>query len=116
MVESGETVIDGANKHPDASAAPAAPVRRAPRSAAASAGATIRVMIPRTERDIRDVPLGHDGTIMLVKRGVAVDLPMPFFNVLDDAKETRYFEEVDPVDGRKKLVPQIVHSYPYQRL
>lgn len=112
---SGETVLDGANKTPDLSEvrAPAAAQRRAARTPAA--GGTVRIMIPRTERDVRDVPLGRNGDYILVKRGVPVDLPIEFLEVLDNAKETRYYEEIDPADGRKKLVPQVVHSYPYQR-
>lgn len=112
MSDTGETVLDGTNKTPALDVkASAAAQRRSP----ARASGTVRVMIPRTERDVRDVPLGLNGKIILVKRGVPVDLPEEFLEILDNAKETRYFEETD-TDGRKKLVPQIVHSYPYQRV
>jgi hypothetical protein len=57
------------------------------------------------------VPLGCNGSIMLVDRGVEQDIPLRFFESLKNSVEWRY--ESLP-DGGINPVPRKVMSYPYQ--
>jgi hypothetical protein len=92
---------------------------RAPRQAKADAAAGSKagwqwIVIPKTEKEVRDVYVNPNFQPTLIKRGVPVQVPPGVIGALDNARETRYFKEVDPVTGKEQMVPQEVLSYPYQ--
>lgn len=93
---------------------------RAPRAAkqAASGGPDksdwVWIMIPKTEKEVRDVYVNPNFRAYQIKRGVPVHVPRDVVGALDNARETRYYKELDPVTQKEVLVPQEVLSYPYQ--
>lgn len=97
----------------DSSKTAAAPEPRKPRQA--KAGGMVRIVVPKTERNVSDVYVNANFRAYQIKRGVEVDVPQAVCDALDNARETRYFEESGP-DGRKHMVAQEVLSYPYQRV
>jgi hypothetical protein len=92
---------------------------RAPRAAKASTASTDKtgwqwIMIPKTEKEVRDVYVNPNFKAFLIKRGVPVQVPPDVIGALNNARETRYYKEVDPVTQKEVMVPQEVLSYPYQ--
>lgn len=91
---------------------------RAPRAAKAAATGDksdwVWIMIPKTEKEIRPVYVNPNFRAYLIKRGEPVHVPPEVVGALNNARETRYFKETDPVTQKEVLVPQEVLSYPYQ--
>lgn len=57
-----------------------------------------------------DVPLGVNGSFMVVRRGIQQDVPMPFFRVLEAAVQDIY----EPLEnGGISAIPNKVPLYPY---
>lgn len=95
----------------------AAPARSTAKAAALEGKpGTTRIVIPKTKDAINDVPVGVNGTMWLIKRGVPVDVPNHVVEVLENARGMEYERQVDPVTGRAELIPQETMSYPFQRV
>lgn len=64
------------------------------------------------------VPLGLNGTFMLVPRGVEVDIPLEFIGVLQDAVQTLITQKTEPTPSNPsgEMVETDVLSYPFQVL
>lgn len=64
------------------------------------------------------VPLGLNGTFMLVPRGVEVDVPLEFISVLQDAVQTTITQKSEPTPSNPagEIVEQDILSYPFQVL
>ena len=59
------------------------------------------------------VPVGVNGKVMLIPRGIEVEIPYPYFEALSHAVTHVY----DPLkDGGMELEPRKVPLYPFQRL
>ena len=92
---------------------------RAPRAGKADPGPVDKskwpwIMIPKTEKDVRDVYVNANFKSFLIKRGVPVQVPPEAIGALDNARETRYYPEEDPQTKKVVMVPMQVLSYPYQ--
>lgn len=75
----------------------------------------VRIIIQETEEaGGRDpVPVGVNGLIMLIPRGKEVDIPLPYFEVLQHAITYKY----DPLpEGGINPIPRKVPLYPFQRV
>ncbi len=86
---------------------------RPPKAQAEPAG-KVRILIPKTKDQTRDVFVSVNGNSYLIKRGEAVEVPRPVATALELAVQTEYDEIVDPVTGRKELRPQQTMSVPFQ--
>ena len=64
------------------------------------------------------VPLGLNGTFLLVPRGVAVDVPLEFIGVLQDAVQTTITQKSEPTPSNPagEIIEQDILSYPFQVL
>lgn len=93
----------------------AEPKKAATRATPAREG-MVKIMIPKTKDEQRDVYVNAGFRAYQIQRGVAVDVPQDVVNTLNLAIETRYFPVEDPLTGKKTMVPQDVHSYPFQIL
>lgn len=74
----------------------------------------VTILIPKTERDTRDVFVSANFVSYQIKRGVPVSVPRIVATVLESAIETRYYPEHDEKLGRDVMVPREVMSYPFQ--
>jgi hypothetical protein len=76
----------------------------------------VRIIIQRTEDAGGDqpVPVGVNGRVMLIPRGKEVDIPIPYFKVLQKAI-THRFEDLGDGKGINPI-PREVPLYPYQRV
>lgn len=73
----------------------------------------VRLVVGVTEQAGGNDPveLGVNGKIMLVPRGIEVEIPYPYFEVLKHAVQDKY----DPLpDGGMKPEPRKVPLYPFQ--
>lgn len=105
MSQDDSTTIEGKSQ----TAAP-----RATPSAGAKKPGWKWIMIPKTKDETRDVFVSHNFVPYQIKRGVRVEVPDGVIVALELAVGTSFVSEVDPVTGRTTLVPQEVHSYPFQ--
>ncbi len=83
---------------------------------AAKSKAPIPIMIPKTKDATGDVPVSVNGVAYQLKRGVRIDAPPAIVHALENARGMEYEQVIDPVTGRKDLIPQETMSYPFQRL
>ncbi len=75
-----------------------------------------KIIIPSTETEKADVPLGVNGHIYQVKRDEEVVVPASIIEVLDHAK-ARFYKQVKREDGNgMDLVPFDALRYPYQNM
>lgn len=76
----------------------------------------VRIIINRTEDPGGDehVPVSVNGRAMLIPRGETVEIPLPYFQVLQNAVRHVY----DPLPDGKGInpKPREVPMYPYQRV
>ena len=77
-------------------------------------GDKVRILIPKTKDQTRDVFVKVNDTPYLIKRGVATEVPASVAHALELAVQTDYEEVVDPITGRKDLIPQQTMSVPFQ--
>lgn len=73
----------------------------------------IRVLVHASEEKggSDPIPIGVNGQVMLVPRGKECDIPLPYFEALQNAEQHFY----DPLEGGGvNPVPRVVKLYPYQ--
>lgn len=85
-----------------------------PADANPSAQGTVKILIPKTKDDVRDVFVSYNFTPFLLKRGVPVEVPVGLAKGLETTTETKYFKEIDPVTQREVLVAQETQTVPFQ--
>ena len=61
------------------------------------------------------VPIGVNGQVMLIKRGVKSEIRRPYFEVLQNAIEQRIYQR-DEEDLESEMVESWVPSYPFSLL
>lgn len=74
---------------------------------------TVKILIPKTKDEVRDVFVSYNFTPYLLKRGVPVEVPAGLAKGLETTTETKYFKEIDPVTQREILVPQETQTVPF---
>lgn len=74
----------------------------------------VKIKIPKTKQETRDVYVGVNGKSYLLQRGVDVPVPQSVAHALELAVQTEYEEVIDPVTGRATLIPQETMSVPFQ--
>ena len=93
---------------------PATPGEELPKAAAQKNKVTIMIHKTGEKGGDRDVPIGVNGRISLVQRGVEVEVPRSVLEVLKNAKETRWEwvpNNSHPQGG--ELVSREAHAYPF---
>lgn len=80
---------------------------------AAASGEKVKITIPKTKDQTRDVFVSVNGTPYLLQRGVHIEVPKAVATALELAVQTEYEEVVDPITGRKELRPQQTMSVPF---
>lgn len=76
----------------------------------------IKINIMKTDRDggDRDVPVGVNGKLYLIQRGVDVEVPAEVVEVLRNAVETRWEQRKDPENPlRSQMIRRDTHAYPF---
>lgn len=91
------------------------PPRQATAEQAAKSSDKVRIIIQRSEEAGGDepVPVGVNGKVMLVPRGEPVEIPRPYFEVLQHAVKHVY-EQL--AEGGINPIPRQVPAYPFQVL
>lgn len=74
----------------------------------------VKIMIPKTNTDVRDVYFNYEFKAYLLKRGVTIEVPKGLAMAMQSTTEIKYFKEVDPVTQREILVPQETQTVPFQ--
>lgn len=74
----------------------------------------VKILIPKSKDDVRDVYVNYNFTGYLLKRGVPVEVPKGLALGLQKTTETKYFKEIDPQTQREILVPQETQTVPFQ--
>lgn len=74
----------------------------------------VRIMIPKTKDEVRDVYFNYEHKAYLLKRGVPIDVPKGLAMAMQSTTELKYFKDVDPVTQREILVPQETQTVPFQ--
>lgn len=90
------------------------PGRPPKQPASASAADMVRILIPKTKDQTRDVFVSVQFKPYLIKRGEPVEVPRHVATALELAVQTEYEPRVDPITGRKEMVPQQTMSVPFQ--
>lgn len=76
----------------------------------------VKIHIMKTDKDggDRDVPVGVNGKIYLIQRGVDVEVPVEVVEVLKNAIETRWEQRKDPDNPlRSQMIRRDTHAYPF---
>lgn len=73
----------------------------------------VTIMIPKTERETRDVYVAHNFIPYQIKRGVDVDVPEGVLEALELAVGLTWITEEDPVTRRVTLTPQETLAVPF---
>jgi hypothetical protein len=73
----------------------------------------VKILVPKTKDQTRDVFVSVNGNPYLLKRGVTIEVPKAVAHALELARQTEYEEVIDPVTNRKDLVPQETMSVPF---
>lgn len=95
----------------------AEPIKRGPGrppKAQAELGSKVRILIPKTREQTRDVFVSVNGVPYLLQRGVPIEVPKSVAHALEIAVQTEYEETIDPITGRKDLSAQQTMSVPFQ--
>lgn len=73
---------------------------------------------PTTGHANSPVPVGVNGRMFLMPRGMEIDVPIAHVQALNDAKQTviRQTQEPDAVNPGGKVVEEVIQSYPFQVL
>lgn len=71
---------------------------------------------PTPEHSNSPIPVGLNGRMFMVPRGVPVDLPIPYLGVLKDASQhvVRQSKEPTPSNPEGVVVEEDILSYPFQ--
>ncbi|RFC65014.1 hypothetical protein DYI37_03875 [Fulvimarina endophytica] len=73
---------------------------------------TVRIVIPKQEGvpgGTDAVPIGVNGRVARVMRGIEVDVPVKYVRVLDNAKKTVFTKD----ENQKIIGKEEVHIYPF---
>lgn len=65
----------------------------------------VKILIPKTEKEVRPVFVGVQGTGYTIPRGIEIEVPWKVVHALGNAVESKY----DPKTMEERLVP----SYPF---
>lgn len=95
------------------------PASRGPRRARVDEGedllnTKVKILIPKTKDEVRDVYFNYEFKAYLLKRGMPIEVPKGLALAMQNTTETKYFKEVDPVTQRETLVPQETQTVPFQ--
>lgn len=88
------------------------PLKNLPRSETV----IIRIHEGATKAENRPVPVGVNGKVTLIKRGVAVRVPKYVAEALENAKELRIHQEEDENTGKMMTRRVNVQAYPFTYL
>lgn len=99
----------------DADALPPSPPRPVTAEQQKPGKKMVRIIIAQTEEPggADPVPVGVNGSVMIIPRGKEVDIPLAYFEVLKNAVQDRY---VTDEEGNILAEPRKVPAYPWQRV
>lgn len=88
--------------------------RAARQDPAADLRRPVRILIPKTKDEVRDVYFSYDFKPYLLKRGVPIEVPLGLAKAMESTREVKYFKEVDERTQREVMVAQETQTVPFQ--
>lgn len=88
----------------------------APAAARPSASSRINIVIAKTSdrNEVDPVPVGVNGRTYTINRGQVAAVPPEVVEVLRNAMQTIYWQETDPMTGRRITKSREALSYPFE--
>ena len=114
-----ESADTAAERQPAPRGAKAAPKKKAPKAKAApkkKVAKKVWIMIDEVPGMSNFETIGHNGDIIQVKRGVAVEVEVRFMHVLELAVQTAITESADPVTGEKVETMNHFSAIPWRQV